>query len=176
MLHVFPAFTQWSKMRITQCNCGYEGSYSSCRWYLWPIYHSFISFHYPMGWFVVSSISWGHTSCYKRAQRNHCTPTFIALSCILMNAPSHQSRSLLWHNPSLDKLCSQPISPLIWRGAITTLLLPTLSIDTNPPTGPRRRGSSHCCPRYVNHQLFRTKSNSIIVVIPAVPPSTAYLL
>ena len=70
-------------MRFTQCNCGYEGRYSSCRWYLWPIYRSFISFHYPMGWFVVSSISWDHTSCYKRCSEEslhtniHCPLLYL---------------------------------------------------------------------------------------------------
>jgi len=36
-------------------------------------------------------------------ERNHCTPTSIALM-YLTNAPFHQRSRLLWHNPSLDKL------------------------------------------------------------------------
>ena len=94
-------------------------------------------------------------------------------SRIFMNAPFHQRSRLLWHNPSLGKRWSS-LSPFMRQGFASPIYQANIIMVWwyYSPT----QDVSHCCPRYVNHQLFRTKSNSIIVVIPAVPPSTAYLL
>ena len=178
MLHVLPAFTQWYKIRITQWSCRHEGRYRSCKWYLWPIHLLCISLRYPIGWFVV----YNFLNPYKLlqamvrgiiAQKHLCplvsswTPRLIREVVCFGIIPRQTSFT---HNQSHHSHDKEPPHPYIithYPASIQHKYLEYWYQSSNT-------GSSHCCPRCVNHQLFRTKSNSNIVAIPVIPPSTSY--